>query len=697
MAFALASLAPLLLPASGGLAGGADVNGDGRPDLLLGLSGGARLWLGAGGAVLSGDGVGDALALGDVNGDGWADLLLGAPLADNAELELPGTGLVHLLPGGPPGWADAALADIGIRITGAGEGDRLGQAVAVLGDVNGDGFGDMLLGAPGASIAGRHHNGAAWLLLGGPGARADLNLALPTGPDALRLYGADGDALGSAVAAVGDVNGDGLADMLLGAPGGTGAAILVLGDRGEWGDLDLAEGMPGLVRITGGPGLGAAVAGAGDVNGDGLADLLLGGAGAAWLLFGKAEGWADLDLQALAAADGIRLTGVAGLTEVAGLGDVNGDGLADLGVGDPAAGQVAVLLGHRGAWGDVDLTGPAPNLLRITGPGLGAELGAAGDQDGDGRADLLLGGAEGTWLVTGGALPRPVVTGSEDLGGRGKGDLLWFNGSFLYRWAMDGPGRAGEGALGGPGEGWSLAAKGDLDGDGRSDLMWQHQDGRLHAWTMNGAGVKADVGLGLLAAGQGVVGLGDTDGDGRAEAVLRAADGIVTLRRPDGAQATLGWASPDWDVASVADLDGDGRADLLLRHRGTGEAHAWMLDGRGVRDEGSLGNPGLAWNIAAVVDLSGDGRADIVWQNAAGGLWGWITGADGRSVATQGWIGGAGGGWRFSRAADYSGDGKADLVFTDADHGYAWMWRMDGLSIVESAAAGVAGPGWFLL
>lgn len=226
----------------------ADLDGDGATDLAVGApradragedAGAVYAWFGpiadgawgAGSADLVLDGdlggarAGEALAAADVDDDGWLDLLVGAPRrADGEEDE---AGAVHIVPG-PLQGGDGSLGAF-TTVLGEKARDRFGGAIADVGDVDGDNEGDVVIGAPGQD-PGPDGTGAggAWLFFGpwGEDPRAD----------GVRLIGPASSHSGYAVASAGDVNGDGYADLLVGAPSygapgapWGGAAFLVLG------------------------------------------------------------------------------------------------------------------------------------------------------------------------------------------------------------------------------------------------------------------------------------------------------------------------------------------------------------------------------------------------------------------------------------------------------------------------------------
>jgi len=334
----------------------ADVDGDGADDLVVGAPG-SSAGLAAAGAFYTllsypydptsladgegawtgqavGDGAGAALAgAGDVDGDGYEDLLVGAPDA------LDEAGAAFLVYGPTSGAHDLSWA--GAFLDGVTPGDGAGEALLADVDLDGDGLLDLLVAAPLAGVDDAIV-GALWLVLDPQPGAASLGDA-----DA-RWWGADRDTrFGASLASAGDVDGDGLTDLLVGAParGMGGAAWLLCGGPPASGPLDLGLATALLESARLDVSLGTALAGPGDLDGDGHGDLLLGApgaddagsaSGAAWLLLGPASGDILVEESATARFDGADEGQRAG-GALAPLPDWDGDGAPDLAVGAPAS------------------------------------------------------------------------------------------------------------------------------------------------------------------------------------------------------------------------------------------------------------------------------------------------------------------------------------------------------------------------
>lgn len=358
--------------------------------------------------------VGGAVAvLGDVNGDGVPDYAVGDLGRDGPGVDSGGS--VFVIFGARRGGVVdvAGSRGVGYRIWGA-PGDSVGGAVAAAGDVNGDGVPDVLIGASSA----RNNGGVAYVVYGRPqggdvnlrsltpaqGFRVDGTPGDPPGDstDGVPTGGPTGDFAGESVAGIGDLNRDGRADILvstLGDNGGKGPGAYVIYGGSYSGPLELSHlGSRGYcvcgVSVDTQFG-GLKVSRAGDVNGDGIPDLIIGsnnaggpsGGGAAYVVYGRRSS-RDVDVNYLGRR-GFRVEGHVAGKSVSAAGDVNGDGIDDVIIGGNLA---TVFFGSRHQGGArYSLTRPGRHGFSIRSRGsVGDNVGSAGDFNHDGRADVLV-------------------------------------------------------------------------------------------------------------------------------------------------------------------------------------------------------------------------------------------------------------------------------------------------------------------
>ena len=410
---------------------------------------------------------------GDVNGDGYDDLIIGARGADpNGGSAAGETYVVH---GGANAPGTDGVLDLstlngtnGFILTGIDAGDGSGISVSSAGDVNGDGYDDLIIGANRADPNVAFEAGETYVVYGGanaPGTDGVLDLSTLNGTNGFILTGIDaGDGSGISVSSAGDVNGDGYDDLIIGAFRAdpnvafeAGETYVVYGGSrvpGTDGVLDLSalDGTNGFILngIDMFDHSGISVSSAGDVNGDGYDDLIIGAkyadpngdsSGETYVIHGGANAPGTggvLDLSALNGANGFILAGIDAFDQsgysVSSAGDVNGDGYDDLiigaGLADPngdSSGETYIVYGGASAPGTdgvLDLsTLNSTNGFTLNGTDAGDRFGSsvssAGDVNGDGYDDLIIGAiwadpngdreAGETYVIYGGA------TGTESL------------------------------------------------------------------------------------------------------------------------------------------------------------------------------------------------------------------------------------------------------------------------------------------
>lgn len=457
-------------------------------------------------------------AAGDINGDGIDDVILGAPFNGSGRDY---SGAAYVVFGRVSGFtsplslASIATGSGGFKIQGERENDRAGYSVSAAGDVNGDGIGDLIIGAHLARGAERVA-GAAYVVFGRTDdfdTLVDLD-DIAAGTGGFKILGEErGDRAGVDVSSAGDVNADGIDDLVLAAsPRFTSAAYVVFGSAEDVANpidlADIAAGRGGFKiqseTVLGGS-FGLTVSAAGDINNDGIDDLILGDEnagrpdndylqGAAYVVFGRAAGFGSpVDLDAIAAGTGgFKILGenefdLAGRS-VSAAGDVDGDGIDDLIVGSPRndrggndAGAAYVVFGRGDGFpAAIDLTSIAAGVggFKIHGenPGdfAGTSVSAAGDVNGDGFDDVIVGAPQplyATDAFTGAAGAAYVVFGQPD-GLVGPVDLDEIAAG-IGGFKIEGENRAGY-------TGFSVSAAGDLNGDGIDDLAVGSETGAAY-------------------------------------------------------------------------------------------------------------------------------------------------------------------------------------------------------------------------
>ena len=438
-------------------------------------------------------------AAGDVNGDGYADFIMGAP-------KHLGIGRSYVIFGGKKivDGGILVLTDLnginGFRMDGPSynnNGGWSGYSVSSAGDVNGDGHVDLIVGDPYAKTGGSYSYtmGISSILFGGPGVGGGglISLANLNGSNGFFLFGHmqsydDSSYTGAAVSGVGDINKDGYADFIIGGPWekdhSNGQSYVVFGNKNiVSGSIvnNLMNGVSGFMLNgeLGGDQSGLPLSSAGDINGDGYPDFLIGApynpdGGRGYAVFGTKATVSGgvLSLANINGANGFKIigekSGDRSSYSLYSTGDVNGDGHGDIIIGAPnhGVGRSYVIFGtaNIGSSGAVALGGLiGPNGFKIDGEPdaiySGLSVSGAGDFNGDGYDDLLIAAPINTST---GVSRSYVVFGNPKIGSDGLIALADLNGENGFKFY---------GEMINDGCGYSVHGVGDVNGDGCDDIV----------------------------------------------------------------------------------------------------------------------------------------------------------------------------------------------------------------------------------
>jgi len=589
---------------------------------------------------------------GDVNGDGFDDIIIGAQGYNSH------TGRVYIYFGGPN---MNTTADV--TLNGAAANDYFGISVSSAGDVNGDGYYDVIVGANGHNS----NTGAAYIYFGGAAMNNTADVTL-TGEAANVDFGVS-------VSSAGDVNGDGYSDVIVGADGyssAKGRAYIYFGGTAMNNIADVT--MTGeVVNIS----FGYSVSSAGDVNGDGYPDVIVGAPG-----FNSSTGKAYIYFGGTAMNNVVDVTMIGEAANnnfgysVSSAGNVNNDAYSDVIIGayGYSSGKGRAYVYYGGAamnnTPDVIMTG------EVTGNAFGYCVSSAGDINGDGYSD--------------------VVTGSPNYNSSAGREYIYFGGAAMN----NSPDVTITGEQAGSYFGYSASSAGDVNNDGYPDVIvgafgYNSATGRVYLYdyymsdeiipdiAMNGESTSSYFGNAVSSAG-------DVNGDGYSDVIVGALGygttgrayifygGPMMNNTPDVTMTGESGSSFGTSVSSAGDVNGDGYSDVVVGANGynsaTGRAYIYyggssMDNFADVTFTGEATFTYFGLSVSSAGDVNGDGYSDVIvgargYSSSTGRTYIFYGGSVMNNIADVVMTGFSGDkfGGSVSTAGDVNGDGYSDVI-----------------------------------
>ena len=654
---------------------------------------------------------------GDVNGDGFSDVLVGAYAYDNEQTD---EGCVFVYFGSGAGLTTMP----GCCVERDQAGAQFGYLVATAGDVNNDGFSDVLVGAPlwDNTLV---DAGAVFCYLGSSTGLASTPVFTWSVPVT--------SGIGTAASTAGDVNGDGRSDVVIGAPAMSFGGVV----GGLWLFVGVSTGLqlapPARFAPQSASNFASALAPAGDVNGDGYDDVVAGAPaydgtlvneGAAYLYLGSASGLATTPSLTLTGST----TGARFGSNVATAGDVSGDGYCDVLISATDGGLGAVYLYPGMATGLADFfvwSRAGTSSQRY----IGRSMSSAGDVNGDGYGDVII-GSEGAPIVPSDAM---LFLGRESFWSPLPADPSWWQTSNDIQtsdWF-----------------GYSVSTAGDVNGDGYSDVLvgapfhdnGQTDEGRALVYMGSGAGLSTSAAWTAESNqtdshfGVSVATAGDVNGDGYSDVIVGAdlyelGRALVYLGSATGLSTSAAWTAESdqagagfgASVATAGDVNGDGYSDVIVGARfydngvfGEGRVYLYLGSGAGLSTsaawtaESHQTAANFGGSVATAGDVNGDGYSDVIvgaWSYDSGqGVLGraFVYLGSGTGLATSAaWTAESDQpqiyqprfGWSVATAGDVNGDGYSDVIVGayqysngQAIEGRAFLYLGSGAGLSSSA------------
>jgi hypothetical protein len=287
---------------------------------------------------------------------------------------------------------------------------------------------------------------------------------------------------------------------------------------------------------------------------------------------------------------------------------------------------------------------------------------------------------------------------SADFNFDGRSDLLWQNDNGTpAQWFMNGSLSPATAFLAAQPAAWHITGTGDFNQDNTADILWRHDDGTVAIWFMKGAQTLVTQTYGNAPPDWHIQGTADFNNDGKTDILWRQDSGTVGIWHMNGAQIfstpTFANAPPEWHIQGTGDFNGDGFDDILWRHN-NGAVGTWHMAGATTLSTQAFASQPADWHIVGTGDFNNDGRDDILWRQDSGTVGIWLM--NGATILASPTFGGTGNDWHIVGTGDFNNDGKADILWRN-DNGTVATWHMNGAAILSTATFAAQPPDWHIV
>jgi len=275
--------------------------------------------------------------------------------------------------------------------------------------------------------------------------------------------------------------------------------------------------------------------------------------------------------------------------------------------------------------------------------------------------------------------------------------ILWHNtNGSVNEWFMNGGTIASSVNVTTVPSSWTIAGRGDFNGDGTPDILWRNTSGDVVIWFMNAGGtIASSTDFGVVPNTWSIAGTGDFNDDGKSDILWHNSSGDVVIWLMNGgaiaSSSNLGDVPATWSIVGTGDFNDDLTTDILWRNSASGDVVIWFMNKGAIASSSDLGTVPSTWSVVGTGDFKNNQHSDILWRNSNGDVVIWFM--NGGTITSSTNLGVIPTSWTVAGTADYNFDGNADILWRNSN-GDVEIWFMNGGTIASSANLGIIALSW---